>query len=351
MIALVVDAVIAVAGIFIGPGFNMAGLLAVGPLLACARCNGRMTALVAGYALVLCGLLAAVTGTAGSRTEGYRFGMVAVAGTFAVLAAVIRSRRENALIKISERVQHAILRPLPAELGGVAFASHYQSATTQALVGGDLYDIMMTQFGPRFIIGDVKGKGLDAVGLCAAVLAIFRDLASGEPDLTDLAGKMDARLSREMGIEDFVTVILAEYASGEVRIVNCGHHPPVKLSAGVQELQVMTPDKFASPLGLNPRPARQDITLKPGDRLLFYTDGLVETRDHKGRFFDLSQQSIAEALAEPDLDAAVRQLVSLLLEHAGGRLDDDVLLVLGEPNATKETPPDEPIRPPVTSGR
>jgi len=330
MIALVVDAVIALVGIFVGPGFNMAGLLAIGPLLACARCNGRMTALVAGYALLLCGLLAAVTGTAESRMEGYRFGMVAVAGIFAVLAAVIRSRRENALIKISERVQHAILRPLPAELGGVAFASHYQSATTQALVGGDLYDIMMTQFGPRFIIGDVKGKGLDAVGLCAAVLAVFRDLASAEACLIDLAGKMDARLSREMGIEDFVTVILAEFAPGEVRIVNCGHHPPVKLSVGVQELQVMTPDQVASPLGLNPRPARQDITMKPGDRLLFYTDGLIETRDRAGRFFDLDDH-VATALALPDLEAAVKRVARLLLEHAGDGLADDVLLVLGEP--------------------
>ena len=51
MIALVLDAAIAVTGVLIGPSFNMAGLLAVGPLLACARCNGRMTALVAGYAL------------------------------------------------------------------------------------------------------------------------------------------------------------------------------------------------------------------------------------------------------------------------------------------------------------
>jgi serine phosphatase RsbU (regulator of sigma subunit) len=221
------------------------------------------------------------------------------------------------------------LRPLPAELGGMAFASHYQSATRTALVGGDLYDIAMTQFGPRLIIGDVKGKGLDAVGRCAAVLAIFRELAFGEPGLAELAEKMNARLSRDMEVEDFVTVILAEFAPGEVRIVNCGHHPPVKLALAGGGLQVMTPEEFAPPLGLNPHPARQDIDLKPGDRLLFYTDGLVESRDRAGRFFGLDDR-VTAALALPDLGAAVKGVVRLLLEHAGDDLADDVLLVLGE---------------------
>ena len=187
----------------------------------------------------------------------------------------------------------------------------------------------MTQFGPRLIIGDVKGKGLDAVGRCAAVLAIFRELAFGEPGLAELAEKMNARLSRDMEVEDFVTVILAEFAPGEVRIVNCGHHPPVKLALAGGGLQVMAPEEFAPPLGLNPHPARQDIDLKPGDRLLFYTDGLVESRDRAGRFFGLDDR-VTAALALPDLGAAVKGVVRLLLEHAGDDLADDVLLVLGE---------------------
>jgi phosphoserine phosphatase RsbU/P len=342
--ALVLDVAIAVTGIVVGPRFNLTGALAVGPLLACARCDGRRTALVAGGALALCALVAAVTGTTRTTLEGYRFGMVVVAGALAVLAATIRTRRENSLIKISERVQQAILRPLPAELGGMAFASHYRSATRTALVGGDLYDIAMTQFGPRLIIGDVKGKGLDAVGRCAVVLAIFRELSFSEPDLTGLAGAMDARLSRDMEAEDFVTVILAEFVPGEVRIVNCGHHPPVKLAAGTRglsagSLQVMAPDEFAPPLGLNPHPTRQDIDLKPGDRLLFYTDGLVESRDRAGRFFGLDDH-VAAALTLPDLGAAVKGVVRLLLEHAGDDLADDVLLVLGE--LLPETPADPP---------
>jgi phosphoserine phosphatase RsbU/P len=348
-LALVLDAVIAV-GIVIGHGFQLTELLAAGPLLACARCNGRMTGLAVGYAIALCAIVAPFGGPTRATLEAYRVGTVLLAGVLAVLVAVIRTRRESALIRISERVQRAILRPLPAELGGVAFASHYQSATTQALVGGDLYDITMTQFGPRFIIGDVKGKGLDAVGRCAAVLAAFRELAFAEADLVKLAEQMDARLSYDMEIEDFVTVIVAEFAPGVVRIANCGHHPPVKLAAETAGLQIMAPLAFSPPLGLHPHPARQDIALNPGDRLLFYTDGLVETRDRAGRFFALDAR-VAAALAapdltrpdltrpdltrpdltRPDLDGAVRRVVRLLLEHAADGLTDDVLLVLCEP--------------------
>ena len=74
---------------------------------------------------------------------------------------------------------------------------------------------------------------------------------------------------------------------------------------------------------------RSSGQLRPHDRLLFYTDGLVETRNRAGRFFALDAH-VATALATPDLDGAVRGVVKLLLAHAGDGLADDVLLVLGE---------------------
>jgi serine phosphatase RsbU (regulator of sigma subunit) len=114
-----------------------------------------------------------------------------------------------------------------------------------------------------------------------------------------------------------------------VNIVNCGHLPPVKLAADAGGLQLMAPLRYEPPLGLHPHPALQDIALRPHDRLLFYTDGLVETRNRAGRFFALDAH-VATALAIPDLDGAVRGVVKLLLDHAGDGLTDDVLLVLGE---------------------
>jgi hypothetical protein len=332
---LAVDAAIAVAGLLIGRRFTLTGMLAAGPLLASARCSGRVTALVAGYALALAVVVDVATGSFGTLLEFYRMAIIIVAGIFAIYVAYTRSRRESMLIRIADVVQRAILRPLPAEIGGIAFACHYQSATREAMIGGDLYDIAVTQFGLRLLIGDVKGKGLEAVGRCAAVLATFRELAFAEPDLIKLAERMDAGLSGELGIEDFVTIILAEFEPGEVRMVNCGHHPPVKVGPGMSsaQWQLMAPKCAVPPLGLHPHPSRQDIPLEPGDRLFFYTDGLVESRDHKGRFFDLDAR-VAAALMVPGLDAALRGVVTLLLDHAGRSLADDVLLVLGEPVTT-----------------
>jgi phosphoserine phosphatase RsbU/P len=331
---IMLNTIIALIGIIIGTGFNLTGLLLVSPLLACARCNGRATAVVAAYSVVLCLAVGQVTGQNGVAMQRERAAVVLMSGVLAVVVAVIRGRRETKLIRIAERVQRAILRPLPAELGGIGFASHYESATPGTLVGGDLYDLTMTQFGPRFIIGDVKGKGLDAVGRCAAVITAFRALAFAEPDLVSLAEQIDASLSGEMGIEDFVTAILAEFGAGEVHIVNCGHHPPVKAgpSAGAARSEIIMPERTEPPLGLHPRPILQDVVLKQGDRLLFYTDGLVEARDRVGRFLGLDER-VLTALGVPGLDACLRSLSDLLREHTGHALGDDVLLVVCEPLA------------------
>jgi len=305
------------------------GFLIVGPLLASARLDGARTAYVAAYGVALAVVLGIPDRTFGSPDHVLRCLTVSTGGGFATFTAHMRSERERALLRmtqVAEVAQRAILRPIPARIGGVAFATRYKSGTHEALIGGDLFDAAVTPFGLRVIVGDVKGKGLEGVQLAAAVLSHFHEAAFAEPDLAWVATELDAQLAGELRLEDFVTVVLAEFVPGEVRLVNCGHHPPIRVG---DELEALPPARPEPPLGLRPRPSIQAFPLRAGERLLFYTDGMVEARDRHGQMFTLDEQ-VRDCLAEPSLDVAVDRLLDLVLVHTGGALDDDLALVLSE---------------------
>src|SRR5438034_373924 len=130
-----------------------------------------------------------------------------------------------AVLVTSAVAQRPILRPVPARMGRVALAVRYLSASEDALVGGDFYDIAVTRHGLRVLVGDVKGKGLEAVQLAALVLASFRASAT-HPSLVELAAELDRGVRPRLGEEDFVTAVLAQFGrNGELQLVNCGHPP------------------------------------------------------------------------------------------------------------------------------
>ena len=109
--------------------------------------------------------------------------------------------------------------------------------------------------------------------------------------------------------------------------MNCGHPPPLRLSTD-GELSPLAPAAFAAPLGLHPDLHPSTFSVRTGDRLLFFTDGLLEARDRAGRFFRVDQQ--IHALRRPDLQAAADELLDRLRAHTRRRLDDDVAVLLAE---------------------
>jgi phosphoserine phosphatase RsbU/P len=175
----------------------------------------------------------------------------------------------------------------------------------------------VTRYGLRVLVGDVKGKGLEAVQLAALVLAGFR-AAAAHHSLVELAAELDRSIRPRLGEEDFVTAVLAQFSRhGQLQLVNCGHPPPLRFRAGAAEL--LTSGEATTPLGLDPAPTIQRFTLAPSDRVLLYTDGLVEARAPDGRPFELDGQ-VQVVVAASSLGAALDGLVARLLEHAGGRL-------------------------------
>jgi serine phosphatase RsbU (regulator of sigma subunit) len=229
---------------------------------------------------------------------------------------------------IAEAAQRALFRTMPRSIGSLGFAARYVSATEEALVGGDFYEVAETPAGVRLIVGDARGKGLDAVQMAATVLAAFRRAAVLEPTLTDIASDLDSVVSAVAGDEDFVTAVLAEFHDDSaVTVVNCGHHPPLLLTKSDAGRLVNTGEP-EPPLGLHPTPNPVTGDLPEGARLLFYTDGLVETRNRDGAFFPLADSAAALRTGHPG--AALDNLLGQVVDHAGYQINDDMALVLVE---------------------
>jgi serine phosphatase RsbU (regulator of sigma subunit) len=250
--------------------------------------------------------------------------------------AQIRTQRERDLLDmtlIAETAQRALLRSLPTAVGSLGLAARYISATRAALMGGDLYEVAETPYGVRAIVGDVRGKGLDAVQLAATVLAAFRRSAFTQPGLSDVAAELDRIVVSVADDEDFVTAVLAEFHSdGTVGLVNCGHHLPVLVTA--TELVPVSTGEPQLPLGLGSKPQLVTTSWPRRSRLLLFTDGLVETRNRLGEFFPLEEHG--DALRTGTLDEALDRLLTRLRAHAGKGLNDDIALVLAEQSVSAD---------------
>ena len=271
-----------------------------------------------------------------------------------------RDQRLADVTSVAEAAQRALLRPLPRQVGPLELGVVYLAAAAEARVGGDLYEVTRTQFGIRLIVGDVRGKGLDAVEIAADVLGVFREVAHEVYTLAEVARRIDASLARRPAapLEEFVTAVLAEIdpAAGTLTVYNCGHPPPLVLSPGPgnrtgsgsqtpadgqagsdgQQLpQVTTVDVPAPALPLRlmslggTSGAERTVPLHPGDALLLYTDGVTEARDGRREFYPLEERVAGlAARSGGSTEDLLERLRDDLLRHVGAPLDDDAALLL-----------------------
>jgi len=323
---------VALIDILAGPAFGYLPLLAVGPAFASLRCGVRETALVGLLAIGLCVLLAAYDHVLGHRQNNLLLASIAGVTVAGALASAGRRQRERELANvrtIADVAQRVLLRPVPRWAGPIRIAVSYTSAEAEARIGGDLYEVVKSPAGVRILVGDVQGKGLEAVETAAAVVGAFREAAYDESDLAKVVTRLETTLNRLLSGEKFVTAVLAEYNNDQVTLLNCGHPPPLVLTSdgGVHFAE---PEEPAPPLGMlelveaPPRPRR--IRFAPGDQMLFYTDGVIEARNQAGLFYPLKDRS--SLLKAAGAEEALEDLRTDLVRHVGGTIADDAAMLL-----------------------
>lgn len=326
--ALVLLAIVSAVELADGPDPNYVGLVAAAPFLAAAFASWRMVVTVGVLATAL-GATFALAGKMMSLATTVNVIGVALATAIAAGVAVVRQRQAERIAELSRLAavaQQAVLRPLGPQVGSLAVAGHYISSTASAEIGGDLYEAIDTPYGVRIIIGDVRGKGLDAVRLASIVLGSYRHVAYERADLRAIVADLDRAVARSVGDEDFVTAALVEERGGTLTIVNCGHPPPLLLRRG--EVIALDPPAPAPPLGFMPVVRPRVERLEPGDRLLLFTDGLGEAR-RDGEFFPTADRAW-RLLGHGTVADGLASLETALIEWVHGRLDDDIALVLME---------------------
>ncbi|WP_407077467.1 PP2C family protein-serine/threonine phosphatase [Streptomyces sp. SCSIO 30461] len=321
-------------------------LLPVAPALAAAMWPVIPTLLLGAGCLLIMITLSFFYADLGTQYTSAAIVLVTLAAAY---ASHVRRQREEVLFHIrlvADAAQKVLLRPVPRRIEGVEIESLYLAAQEQARIGGDFYEAADTPYGIRLLIGDVRGKGLSAVGAASAVISCFREAAYDEPDVTGIIHRLETSISRYSAAfpgqdlpERFATAIIAEIppTGRRLRLLNCGHPPPLLVRDS--EVLVLEPSQCSPPLNLAPLIGDHYVVdttaFSPGDQLLLYTDGVTETRDRAGEFFPLTDWLRRQGSVRPR--ELLDRLHQDLLRYSGGRLGDDIAaLALRSPEPVAE---------------
>ncbi|MGW1807126.1 SpoIIE family protein phosphatase [Streptomyces sp. NPDC002078] len=253
---------------------------------------------------------------------------VILAGELAARAAVAidNARWHQSIRNAAETLQRSLLPGRPPQLAGLDIASHYQPAQASAEVGGDWYDVIpLTDDKTALVVGDVMGNGIDA----AATMGRLRTATCAFADLDLAPDEVLQHLDKiTRGLEHYIaTCIYAIYdpQRHQCRIANAGHLPPVLIRTSQPPELLDLPT--GTPLGVGGFPFHTTtFDLNAGDRLVLYTDGLVETRHHP---IDERLDTLLRTLAGLDrpLEDTCRWLVQAL-RHPDDH--DDVALLIAQ---------------------
>ena len=252
------------------------------------------------------------------------------------VAAQRRSEMEMAT-NIQESAIPRVFPPFPEERRADVVAT-IQAARE---IGGDFYDFYLAGTDRlMFMIADVSGKGVPAALYMMRAKATLKGISQTGLPLAEVAARANEALSHDNDANMFVTAWLGELnlATGTVTYVNAGHNPPLRLPVDGAPAYV----RERSGLMLGAMPGRtytaHELTLRPGEALYLYTDGITEQPDGNGELFGeerlaFSLRTLRDdgvALLDGGASPLLKAIFHAVVAHGGGveQADDCTQIVV-----------------------
>jgi serine phosphatase RsbU (regulator of sigma subunit) len=230
--------------------------------------------------------------------------------------------------QIAETLQGALLT-VPARIPGVQFGYLYRSATTEAAVGGDFFDIFeLDDRRVGVLLGDVSGKGVQAATLTALVKNTIRTLAYENDSPAVVMKKANAVIFKATPTSLFVTLMFCvlDVASGRLVYCSAGHtRGIVKRGEGAVEfLEVGSPLAGAFDTA---EFVDGETTLGSDAMLILYTDGVTEAKSDGELFGEGRLAEFVAGFGAVPSKKVPEAIFDEVLRHTGGTLSDDVAIV------------------------
>ena len=234
-------------------------------------------------------------------------------------------------LAIAADIQRELLsRAIPASLRNASFAAHNSSA---AMVGGDFYSVFARDDGSTdFVIGDVSGKGIPASLLMAQTLSALPFVLESTSGPAAALAALNRKFSRTMIRGMFITVIAGRLipSSRSVLLASAGHCHPLLVRVCGQAEPVRIPSSV--PVGILTQVGypQIEIPLGLGERMVFFTDGLSESRHADGG--EMFEAKLSESIAgrHDCCETLLRRILAAEAAHrGGGALRDDLTVLVG----------------------
>lgn len=238
--------------------------------------------------------------------------------------------------ELSRRLQRSLLPPDLPDIPGIDLAAVYHPLGDGIEVGGDFYDVWALGNGRwAFALGDVCGTGPEAAALTALVRNALRALTTPTADVAAVLRRLNEVLIQSGGEfeERFCTVvfgIISPRTDGVMLHMATGGHPEPLLVRADGNCSLVP--SGGSLLGVLPRVdlVTKDILLRPGDSIIFYTDGVTEARSGRRMF---GEEGLVDSACRggAGANAIAAGIERAVLDHVGGHLEDDLAVLVFRP--------------------